>query len=595
MNQNLNLYSRTKEIFKSSENKYKYYTYHNYNNISLSNQKINLRNIEINDNIQYLDKQSILNKNNERINDLNYSIQEEKNKLENLLSPIKTNIQKDEIDSQKNQINSALNQLNKIKSIYNKTSEQIEKNFMEINNKRNKLLIVYNSLYHFKQKLLNKEKEIKEKENQISKYENKLKMNENNLKNNLKEFNIYINYQTKYLMNKYKNMKNYHEKKENELNLKEQKIKEYENIIKNIINQTKIQHNENIFNDINNKENVKNNIEEEIKENENDKKEEYINNIEIIEKEKEHIEKEKELIQKEKELIQIEKQQNKNFKLRNDLIAKKLKQKEIYIHKTIEKNDDYFEDTDNDLKDKLYSPIRDEYSISTAFDKIYNNNLTHQRTLTPITYKSTKNKISNSYKRITKYTKDDSLFTTDYNSLNKNNCSLINLKYNKNCQKQEIEEKKDNYIHDNIYLLNSKLDRKKINSIINKSTKKFSHIPKRNLSSGLLVGVSKEKNKYNTINNNFTSRTMNLMATISTNNISSNADTLSRRNIYKTYENENKPKYFELKSNEYNKTYKDIDQKLLEAEKTLKLVKTQEKKIKMIKNKLDKKGKNNIN
>ena len=56
-------------------------------------------------------------------------------------------------------------------------------------------------------------------------------------------------------------------------------------------------------------------------------------------------------------------------------------------------------------------------------------------------------------------------------------------------------------------------------------------------------------------------------------------------------EEENKSKYIEFKS-EFNKSYTEINSKIFETEKALQKIENQERKIKIIKDKLDKKMKN---
>ena len=87
---------------------------------------------------------------------INKSIKEGKEKIENILSPIRPSIHKEEIDHQEYQINNKVNQLNKIKTMYNMNCLQINNEFLKIKNKKNKLMLVYNSLFNFCQKLLNK-------------------------------------------------------------------------------------------------------------------------------------------------------------------------------------------------------------------------------------------------------------------------------------------------------------------------------------------------------------------------------------------------------------------------------------------------------
>ena len=583
MDQNLNLYLKTEQILKATENNERYTTNHDYNNFPFFEQNINEKKIDnfdnyINNNLS-LDRESILKKNNERILNLNKSIKDEKNKLENILSPLRIDMQKERISNiPEYQMNNTLSQLNKIKAIYNMTSIQLEKEFKEIKVKKNKLVLVYNSLFNFKQKLLNKEKEIKEKEYQINKYENELKANENILKTNLEEFNNYVNLQTKNLINKFTNIKNYHERKEDELLLREEKINEYEAIIRNMIYKNDNRPKQKLINDISMNLEMEDNLEERLdmemekikkKEKENQIKKDY----EKIEKEKEQIEKEKELIQKEKEQLNIEK--NKKLKKKNNKRSKRLKMRKMYINLNSHQLGKNAEDIDEDnFNFKFHTPIRD--NISNMFDNFYNNYFTQAKSLTPISYNSSKYKISNPYNNLN-YNKDDSFITNKNNNsinINKKNYSSIQYHHDKSFPSQNISKSKDIYIHDNIYLLKNKLNKEKDNSIID-SLKKFQPLTKRYNTSRFSYEIMRDKNKENLDDNCLTFRKLNL-------------NTVKNKN----YENnESNSKYIELKSNENNEEYNDINKKIFEAEKALQIVKSQENRIKMIKDKLDKKMK----
>ena len=595
-----NLYSKTKQIFDTIDQNYKYTSNDKYDSSHPSdeqNQNINQNKYFFKYNskndISSLNKENILKQNNERITDLNESIKEKKDKIENILSPIKFEEQKNEKRSR-----NYINQLNQIKSIYSMTSEEIRNEIIQLKNKKNKLALVYNSLFNFKQKLLNKEKEIKEKESKIDKYEKDLKVNENIVKNNLETFNNYINYQTQNLINKFKNIKIYHEQKEKELNKRQQKINEYEIFIKNIIHQKEKENKEKIIQNINRnirKVDAQNEFEK------NQKSELMKKDIEIIEKEKEKIEKEKELIQLQKEQILFEKEENEKIRKQNDNIAQKLKQKEMYINQRNKMLEQY-SDIEMNFNNMFHTPIRDvcNYDNSTTIENFHKNSSfnnyinTKKKSLTPNPFHSYKYKISNQNSEINKLTKDDSFFSYNNNISNiKNNTAQLNDEkmFQKVNSVQKLIKKnnnKKNYIHDNIYLLKNKMNQTSDNS--NLFTRINSFIPnqRRYNSSRLSNELIKGNN-----NSDFTNRTMNLVGNISGNITTNLFEYSNKKEKSHNLNDENKSKILlELKSNEYNDTCNDINKKIFEAEKALQQVKNQEIKIKMIKNKLDKKIKN---
>ena len=563
MNPNKSLYTKTKQILHQNE----------FPQIDSSSIRINnyFYNRSQNNNNNPFDNKYILQKNNERLLNINKSIQEGKNKISNILSPLKSDIQKEEKDYQ---FNTTLSHLNNIKSIYNINSMNLRNDFNNIKNKKNKLVLVYNSLYHFKQKLLNKEKQIKEKEYNISKYENTLKTNENILKNNLEAFNNYINYQTQNLINKFKNIKNYHEQREKELKLREQKIKEYELIVKNIIYRREQLNQEKLRKCINIGKRLEKSLKiemEEIKQKE--KEEEIIKDIEVIEKEKEQIMKEKEFIQKEKEKIQIEKERNKKIKKRN----KKLRKKENSFHRN--KNGEYY----NPIRQYL-TPERVGMEISSnLFENFKSKNISERRNLTPIVYHSSKYKISNPYKKNNnKYNKrDDSVFSYINNSVH--NYNTMQLKDESSIYPVK---KINSYIHDNIYLLKNKINNQQINSI-NIGNLNNSNLAQNNLlfNTSRIANhtLDENRNVENYDNNIFTYRTKSIVD----NNISDITDIIKFKN-----NDGSKSKYLETASGENDETYNDINKKILEIEKGLELAKSQDKKIQMIKDKLNKKLKN---
>ena len=563
MNPNKSLYTKTKQILHQNE----------FPQIDSSSIRINnyFYNRSQNNNNNPFDNKYILQKNNERLLNINKSIQEGKNKISNILSPLKSDIQKEEKDYQ---FNTTLSHLNNIKSIYNINSMNLRNDFNNIKNKKNKLVLVYNSLYHFKQKLLNKEKQIKEKEYNISKYENTLKTNENILKNNLEAFNNYINYQTQNLINKFKNIKNYHEQREEELKLREQKIKEYELIVKNIIYRREQLNQEKLRKCINIGKQLEKSLKMEMEEiKQKEKEEEIIKDIEVIEKEKEQIMKEKEFIQKEKEKIQIEKERNKKIKKRN----KKLRKKENSFHRN--KNGEYY----NPIRQYL-TPERVGMEISSnLFENFKSKNISERRNLTPIVYHSSKYKISNPYKKNNnKYNKrDDSVFSYINNSVH--NYNTMQLKDESSIYPVK---KINSYIHDNIYLLKNKINNQQINSI-NIGNLNNSNLAQNNLlfNTSRIANhtLDENRNVENYDNNIFTYRTKSIVD----NNISDITDIIKFKN-----NDGSKSKYLETASGENDETYNDINKKILEIEKGLELAKSQDKKIQMIKDKLNKKLKN---
>ena len=578
MNQNSSLYQKTKQVLDSTRIRQIYSARNkdnNYNEENINNNYPNKFSNHSYDNKYYLQK------NNEKILNLNKSIKENKNIISNILSPMKSDIQKEEKNFQ---MNMTLNELNNIKSIYNINTIQLQNDFNHIKNKKNKLILVYNSLYYFKQKLLKKEKEILDKENKINKYELNLKTNENILKNNLEAFNKYINYQTQNLVNKFKNIKNYHDQKEEELKLKEKNIHEYEMIIRNIIRQRKLENMQKLEKCENIGVQIEKNLELEMEKIKQKKKEEQIiKDIEIIEMEKEQIEKEKKIIQKEKEKIEMDKEKNKKNKKKNKYIAKKLKKKENDFQQSKIIDYDY---NINNINNQYQTPIRD---ISNLFNKFYyNNKFREKKSLTPIVFHSKKNNISNPYlKNNNKYNKDDSIIS--YENIHNNYYTYRGMREG---QINPIKKNNNTYIYDNIYLLNNQSNNKTNNLILNQKLNNFKLEFKRNNSFHLSEKLQNENKNNSQYNRNFMNRTINLVDNITKNNISDNTDVRNMKMKYQTIDGKSTVKYLETNSNENNETYNDINKKILEIEKTLQLVRSQDKKIQSIKNKLDKKMKN---
>ncbi len=205
MNNDTNLYTKTKELLNNDDNPEDNIIQNTFNTHSITN-NTNPNSDGKNNQYSYANKSNI-QINNERILNLNKLINEGKEKIENTLSPLRPGIKKEEISHNEYQINTTMQQLNKIKTEYNMNCLQINNEFIQLKNKKNKLILVYNSLYNFKQKLLNKEKELKKKEFKVHKKEAEIKMKESLIKNKFGSFNNYINYETENLMNKYKNFK----------------------------------------------------------------------------------------------------------------------------------------------------------------------------------------------------------------------------------------------------------------------------------------------------------------------------------------------------------------------------------------------------
>lgn len=581
MNQ-INLYDKTKQILQTNEmiqkyntindikdnNKEYYYFNEQYDNPNLIDKNLN----------HSYDHKYMLQKNNQRILNLNKSIKDDKSIISNILSPMKSDIQKEE---KYEQINMKLNQLNKIKSMFNINSIQLQNDFKYIKNKKNKLILVYNSLYYFKQKLLKKEKQIQEKEYKIRKFENNLEANENILRNNLEAFSNYMNYQTQNLVNRFKNIKKFHDQREEELRQKENKIAEYEIIIRNIIRKKEKENRETLIKCVNIGEQIEQNMEKEMEAIRQREKEEKIKkDMKFIEKEKEQLEKEKEIIQKEKVKIEAEKEQNKINKKRNSKIAEQMKKREIDIQQNINSR--------FDIKNQYQTPIRD---ISNIFDNIYRKKMSIDKVYTPIAFHSYRNKRSNPYLRNkNKYNKDDSFISFE-NASNHNYSAMIRTK---NDQIKPIK-KISSYIHDNIYLLQDKSSTGDNNTITkyDYNNKNFKTDPKRSYSSRFSNRINNEKkNIYNYETSFNTYRTINLENNMSKNNLADNTDISNIKKQDKTIEDKSASKYLETNSNENNETYNDINKKIFEIEKTLQLVKSQDKKIQFIKDKLDKKIKN---
>ncbi len=295
---------------------------------------------------------------------------------------------------------------------------------------------------------------------------------------------------------------------------------------------------------------------------EKEKEEQIVKDIEIIEKEKENIEKEKELLEYEKEKLKKEKLENIKFKKINKNKAKKLKKKENMINNNskniIDKYPDY--DNNNNTFDNLFNSnsfFENAYNYkSFNIDNKYNN---RKKFLTPIglSYNSSRYKVTNPYnfKKSKNKKKEESFFN---DSIYKNNYSSIRLNEDSISQNYKIN---NSYVHDNIFLLKNKS---------NSNSKNFSK----------LIPIPS-----NTNSNIISNRTMNLDLKNKFNLNTTNESSVLEK------EEENKFKYIEFKS-EFNKSYTEINSKIFETEKALQKIENQERKIKIIKDKLDKKMKN---
>ena len=154
MNNDTNLYTKTKELLNNDDNPEDNIIQNTFNTHSINN-NTNPNSDGKNNQYSYANKSNI-QINNERILNLNKLINEGKEKIENTLSPLRQGIKKEEISHNEYQINTTMQQLNKIKTEYNMNCLQINNEFIQLKNKKNKLILVYNSLYNFKKKLLNK-------------------------------------------------------------------------------------------------------------------------------------------------------------------------------------------------------------------------------------------------------------------------------------------------------------------------------------------------------------------------------------------------------------------------------------------------------
>ena len=352
-------------------------------------------------------------------------------------------------------------------------------------------------------------------------------------------------------------------------------------IIKNSIIQKENQNKEEIFKKMNI--NIgKDAIEGGIKEKE--KAKEIINEIE---KEKKKIEKEKEIIQLEKEQIQFEKEENEKFKKQNINFAKKLKNIEMNINLSYQnKMFDKYSQNDYNINNTFHTPLRGIFNNS-SFDienfNINNNNnnsYIKRKWLTPNNIHSSRLKKTNSYN-----INLNGSFFNNMSDIKKNN--YVHAQEDEIYSKPKIKKIND-YIHDNIYLLNNEIiktnnDPLKYNKIINYKVMSKIYNSTR---------LSNKQNKEKFYNNNLTNRTINLVDNINSNSLINRNEYSNIRNLNRTFNDENKSKYLEIKSNDYKETFNDINKKIFKAEKALQLIKTQEKRIKMIKDKLYKKQNN---
>ena len=208
-----------------------------------------------------------------------------------------------------------------------------------------------------------------------------------------------------------------------------------------------------------------------------------------------------------------------------------------------------------------------------------NNNFRKKKILTPIglSYKSSKYETSNQYninRKNKMNNKDNSSF---YDSNHKNNYSSMKLNDESTSQNNRIN---NSYVHDNIYLLKNKPSSalKKINHVI--------PIPST-ISSYISKDIKKTENKQLNISSN---KTFNYTDNPNKFNLNSTNESLI---LGKEEENNNNTKNYENKS-DFNETFSEINSKIFETERALQKIQNQEKKIKIIKDKLDKKIKNPI-
>ena len=112
MNEKINLFTKTKHILNVKNFNHHYQTHNeikDHSNLNIQNNQKLKDNFAIN---YSYDNKHIIQKNNERLSNLNKTINKDKSKISNILSPMKSDIQNEEIDFQ---INTTLNQLNNIK------------------------------------------------------------------------------------------------------------------------------------------------------------------------------------------------------------------------------------------------------------------------------------------------------------------------------------------------------------------------------------------------------------------------------------------------------------------------------------------------
>ena len=136
MNQKINLFAKTKKILNVDKFNEHYHTNNEIKDDFYFNGKNNNQNVKdkyTTINYSYDNKHISIQKNNERLSNLNKTINKDKNRISNILSPMKSDIQNEEIDFQ---INTTLNQLNNIKSIYNINSVNLQNDFNKIKRKK---------------------------------------------------------------------------------------------------------------------------------------------------------------------------------------------------------------------------------------------------------------------------------------------------------------------------------------------------------------------------------------------------------------------------------------------------------------------------
>ena len=165
--------------------------------------------------------------------------------------------------------------------------------------------------------------------------------------------------------------------------------------------------------------------------------------------------------------------------------------------------------------------------------------------------------------------KEDSFF---HDSINKINYSTIRINDDSLSQNYKLN---NSYVHDNIYLTKNKS---------NSNSKRFKKIIPLPSNASTSRKNRENKNIENENLNTMTNRTLNLDTKTKLNLNTTNDSSMAGK------EENIKSKYLEMKS-DFNETFNEINSKIFETEKALQKIHNQERKIKIIKDKLDKKSK----